>query len=126
MPAMAGSLPPRRKRSRTGRMLATPRLALGAPHAGPCLNLRIAVRAYCPDSYGLPLVAGAEIIPSARRPRASRKDRLATVVSLSTTMDARTSQPMPDEAVSRGFFRDLSIASLAAGLVGFVFAATGP
>ena len=33
---------------------------------------------------------------------------------------------VPAEAAPRGFFRDLSVASAASGLVGFLFAATGP
>jgi benzoate membrane transport protein len=35
-------------------------------------------------------------------------------------------EPAPAEAAPRGFFRDLSVASAASGLVGFLFAATGP
>ena len=35
-------------------------------------------------------------------------------------------EPAPAEVAPRGFLRDLSVTSAASGLVGFVFAATGP
>src|SRR6185295_10958713 len=41
-------------------------------------------------------------------------------------MSGERSEPAPTEAAGRGFFRDLTVASIASGLVAFLFAASGP
>jgi len=43
-----------------------------------------------------------------------------------TGMTAEQIGQVPGEIAPRGFFRDLSVASAASGIVGFLFAATGP
>ena len=41
-------------------------------------------------------------------------------------MSGERIEPAPTEAAARGFFRDLTVASIASGLVAFLFAASGP
>ena len=43
-----------------------------------------------------------------------------------TGMSVERIEPAPTEVAARGFFRDLSVASIASGLVAFLFAASGP
>ena len=41
-------------------------------------------------------------------------------------MSVERIEPAPTEVAASGFFRDLTVASIASGLVGFLFAASGP